>query len=103
MIWFTETPWPPIIILAIIAIACLAVWTSQKRAAWLLAGLLTVAAAVGVFVIERSIVTEAERVEQSVHDLAAAFQRKDRDSTASFFSVQAPELQTQVRLATDWV
>src|SRR4051812_36960409 len=103
MTWFTETPWPPMIILAIIAIACLAAWTSQKRAAWLLAGLLTVVAAVAVFVIEQSIVTEAERVEQSVHALAAAFQRKDRDATLSFFSVQAPELQTQVGQALDWV
>ena len=44
MTWFTETPWPPIIILAIAAVACLAAWTSQKRGLWLVAGLLAVAA-----------------------------------------------------------
>ena len=103
MTWFTETPWPPIFILAIAAVACLAAWASQKRGFWLMAGLLAVVAAVAVFLIERSVVTEAERVEQSVHALAAAFQRKDRDGTLSFFSQQGPELRTQVAQALDWV
>ena len=103
MTWFTETPWPPIIILAIAAIACLVAWASQKRGFWLVAGLLAIVAAVAVYLIERAVVTEAERVEQSVHALATAFQRKDRDGTLSFISVQAPELRTQVEQALAWV
>ena len=103
MTWFTETPWPPIIILAIVAVVCLAAWASQKRGSWLVAGLLAVVAAVAVFLIERSVVTEAERVEQSVNALADAFQRKDREGTLSFFSLQAPELRAQVAQALDWV
>ena len=99
MTWFTETPWPPIFILAIAAVACVAAWASQKRGFWLVAGLLAVVAAIAVFLFERSVVTEAERVEQSVHALAAAFQRKDRDATLSFFSLQAPELRRQVEQA----
>src|SRR5579863_9661914 len=97
MIWFTETPWPPIIILAIAAIVCLAAWASQKRGFWLVGGVLAVAAIVAVYFIERSIVTEAERVEQSVHSLAAAVQRKDREAALAFFSVQAPELRNQIQ------
>ncbi len=95
MTWFTETPWPPIIILAIAAGACLAAWASQKRGLWLVTGLLAVVAIFAVYIFERSIVTEAERVEMSIRSLAAAFQRKDRDATLSFFSLQAPELRTQ--------
>ena len=103
MTWFTENPWPPIFILAIAAVACVAMWASQKRGFWLVAGLLAVVAAVTVFLFERSVVTEAERVEQSVHALAAAFQRKDHDTTLSFFSLQAPELRTQAEQALSWV
>src|SRR5258708_21859184 len=103
MSWFTENPWPLMIILAIAAIAFGAAWMSEKRGLWLAAGLLSFGAVIGVYLIERSIVTEAERVEQSVHDLAAAFQRKDKEGTLSYFSVQAPELRTQVGQALDWV
>jgi hypothetical protein len=103
MTWFTENPWPPIIILAIVTVVCVAAWTSQKRGIWLVAGLLAVVAAVIVFVVERAIVTDAERVGQSVHDLAAAFQRKDRDGTLSFISLQAPELRVLVAQAIDWI
>jgi ketosteroid isomerase-like protein len=103
MTWFTENPWPPMIILALAAVACLAAWSSQKRGIWLTAGLLASAAVVAVYLFERSIVTEAERVEKSIHALAAAFQRKDRDATLSHFSVREQELRTQVGQALDWV
>src|SRR5438067_2019611 len=103
MTWFTENPWPLMIILAIAAIACLAAWASQKRGLWLVAGMLAVVGMGAVYLIERSVVTEAERVGQNVHALAAAFQRKDRDGTLSFFSLQAPELRVQVEQALDWV
>jgi len=103
MTWFTENPWPPIVILAIAAIACLAAWTSQKRGFWLVGGILSVAAIVAVYVFERSIVTDAERVEQSVHALVAAYSRKDRDGTLAFFSVQAPELRGRVEQALSLV
>src|SRR5580692_392709 len=99
MTWFTENPWPLMIILAIAAVAFLAAWTSQKRGLWLAAGLLSFAAVIAVYLFEKSVVTEAERVEQSVHDLASAFQRKDRVGTLSFFSLQAPELRAQVEPA----
>jgi ketosteroid isomerase-like protein len=103
MTWFTETPWPLIVILGIAACACLAVWTSQKRGIWLIAVAILAADAVAVFVIEKSVVTEAERVEQQVFDLTGAFQRKDRDRVLSFFSLQAPELRKMANDALDLV
>ncbi len=92
MTWFTDTPWPLIVILGIAACVCLALWTSQKRAVWLVGVVILVGVAVGVFVVEKSIISEAERVEQNVYDLTGAFQRKDRERVLSFFSLQAPDL-----------
>jgi hypothetical protein len=91
MTWFTENPWPPIFVLGIAACAMLAVWSSQKRAIWLMGSLTVVIAAVAVFIVERSIVTEGERVEKKVLELTAAFQLRDKDRLLSFFSVRAPE------------
>jgi hypothetical protein len=103
MTWFTETPWPLIVILGFAACLCLALWTSQKREVWLVAVLVLVAAAVAVFFVEKSIVTEAERVEQDVYDLTGAFQRKDRERLLSFFSLQAPDLRTKALEALNLV
>ena len=91
------------LILVIAAVACLAAWVSQKRGFWLVAGLLSLLAAGAVYFVERSIVTEAERVEQNVRALAAAFQLKDRDATLAFFSLQATGLRVQVAQALDSV
>jgi len=99
MTWFTETPWPPIFILVLVAGGCLAVWSSQKRGLWLSAALVALIAAVGVYFAERLIVTEAERVETEVHSLVSAFERKDHDGLVSFFSARAPELQAMAEQA----
>ena len=92
MTWFTETPWPLVFILAVIACIMLAAWSAQKRGIWIVGSLAAILAAVAVVFVERTIVTESERVEQSVLDLTRAFQRKDHDRTLSFISLQAPEL-----------
>lgn len=92
MTWITETPWPLVVILAVAAGIMLAVWSAQKRGIWIVGSLAAILAAVGVVFVERSIVTESERVEQSVLDLTRAFQKKDHDRTLSFISLQAPEL-----------
>ena len=66
--------------------------SSQKQGSWLVGAVILCMAAVAVFFVEKAIFTEAERVEQNVLDLTAAFQRKDRERTLSFFSLQAPDL-----------
>jgi hypothetical protein len=103
MTWFTETPWPPIFILGIVACILLAVWSSQKRGIWLIGALIALIAAAAVFFVERAVVTEAERVEKNVFDLTSAFQRKDRDRTLSFFSAQAPDLRDMATYALNLV
>src|SRR3974390_385949 len=103
MTWFTENPWPPIFILGIAACAMLAVWSAQKRGIWLMGTLTALIAAVAVFVVERAIVTEGERVEKKVLELTAAFQSRDKDRLLSFFSVQAPEWRLMAQTALERV
>src|SRR5262249_15663689 len=103
MTWLTENPWPPIFILAVAACVMAAVWTSQKRGAWLVGALTAVIAAAAIFFVERAIITEGERVEQHVRDLVEAFVRGDRDRVVSCFSVRAPELRALALRGLDLV
>jgi hypothetical protein len=103
MTWLTENPWPPIFILAIAACVMVAVWTSQKRGAWLIGAVTAVIAALAVFFVEKAIITEGERVEQHVRELVEAFVRGDRERVVSFFSAKAPELRSLALRGLDLV
>jgi hypothetical protein len=92
MSWFTENPWPLIVILGIVAAVCLAVWSSQKRGLWLGASIFAVIAAIGVYVLAQSVETEAERVAKEIDALTDAFTKKDQDRTLAFFSPKAVDL-----------
>ena len=73
--WFTETPWPPILILCVVGVLLFLGWHSQRKTVFLAGSALCVALCGIVFVVEELIVTERERVEQRLSDFAAAFQR----------------------------
>jgi hypothetical protein len=90
--WFTETPWPPIMIFSAIAagLAAALVTTQQGRYALGIVALLI--ASLVTWLVEQNIVTESERVEQAVYDVAEAFQQRDEDRMLSFFSQRTPEL-----------
>lgn len=92
MTWITENPWPLVVICAVFAGIMLAAWSAQKRGMWAIGSLAVILLGVAAVFVERSIVTESERVEQSVLDLTRAFQKQDHDRTLSFISLQAPEI-----------
>lgn len=73
--WFTETPWPPIVGLCVVGVLLFLGWMSQRKTAFLVGVVLCLALCGIVFVVEQQIVTERERVEQTLLDFAAAFQR----------------------------
>lgn len=101
--WFTETPWPPIVIFSIVAAVLVAVWSAQKRA-WPLIGAATlVVLCVLTYVFERFYVTDGERVEADVLGLAHAFQHKDLEKTLSYFSPQAVKLRAEIENAMYFV
>ena len=73
--WFTDTPWPPILILSVLGVLLFLGWVSQRKTGYLAGVALCVALCGLVFVVEQQIVTETERVEQRLLDFTAAFQR----------------------------
>lgn len=101
--WFTENPWPPIFILAILACVLGAAWLSQRRGIWLIGAALALGGCGAIFFVERGIVTEGERVETNVLQLVSAFQKKDRPATLAFFSKQAPKWRDVAERALDTV
>ena len=89
MSWFTEEPWYPLLgcVLALLALGGL--WRTTPNPVYLKAMAGVVFAAVVVIVVERAIVTEAERIDEGVRDMVAAFRRQDVDRTLSHISAAA--------------
>ncbi len=105
--WFTENPWPPIGLCALVFAVFFIRWQLVRKRSCLYVMAACVASAVVIFFVERAIVTERERIEQSIRDLAWTFEMESalydtrstppadlsRVKTLSFISSQAPELQ----------
>jgi len=73
--WFTETPWPPIIGLCFVGVLLFLGWMSQRNTGFLAGVALCLALCGIVFFVEQQVVTERERVEQRLLDFAVAFQQ----------------------------
>lgn len=101
--WFTETPWPPISILAAIACVLLAAWLINARRAYLMGMLVCGLLSIGVYLVESWVVTTSEQLEDNVYALTAAFQQKKPDETLAFFSESALTERLLVRWAMEAV
>lgn len=101
--WVTENPWPPIVILVTLAVVLAGVWTQNQRSVFLLGVLGLLAAAVAVFVIERQIVTESERIEANVEAMVDAAVRGNVDEVVAFISPQENLLRRIVQSGLDLV
>jgi hypothetical protein len=84
--WFTEDPWPPIVLCGLLAAVFAFLWSGNRRGVYLAAAFGLCLAAGGIYFLERSIVTERERVEAAVYELCSAFQKKDAPAVLNFFS-----------------
>ncbi len=98
--WFTETAWPPMLILISLAAGSGWMWFQRRQSRFLTAALVLIVAAGATWYVEQWIVTDAERVSQAVVDVADAFVRRDVPRTQSFF---AQDLQPVVALAFAFV
>ena len=76
--WFTETPWPPIAILMLVAAGFLLALIQTQAGKWLIAAGVCVVLAMAVWFVERAIVTPAERVEANLIAMVQAFQKNDQ-------------------------
>jgi len=81
-----ENPWPAAFAFTAVAVVFAILWSSQKRAWPLVASIVCVLAAGGMFLIDQAVITDAEQIELHVRDLAAAFQQKDLERVTSYFS-----------------
>ena len=89
--WFTETPWPPIIGLCVVGVLLFLGWMSQRKAMFLAGVALCLALCGIVFVVEQQIVTEREHVEQTLLDFAVAFQQDSMRQGLVNLVVPGPE------------
>lgn len=97
--WFTEDAWPPIILLVMIGIGLAFVAQSQQKPRLFVASAFMGILAGMTYFMERAIVTEREKIEFAIHDMARAFQEKDMAGTLNYISPQQTELQIAVTAA----
>lgn len=101
--WFTETAWPPIMILATAGGAGVALFLTTQRVKYLLALIPLVLLGPVIYAFERRTVTERERVEQSIYDVTAAFERQDHPEVFRYIGRQEFMLQGIAKWALETV
>lgn len=84
--WFTETPWPPIVICAMLAMALVARLYFVRRGIYVVGVIGLMIGGIAIYAIERQIVTVREEVEASISGVIDAFQKRDLNGTLAFFS-----------------
>lgn len=99
MTWFTQNPWPVVVLSIVAAICCflLAVRTGNRRwlpgiAACLLIGLLAL-------VVDRLVVTDHEAVSELIEAARNAVEANDIDGVLAHVDPQAEELRGTIRSA----
>jgi hypothetical protein len=94
--WFTEDPWPPLMILALLAIVFGIAWNATHRGLYLFitAGLIALGGL--VFIVEELIETKSEQVEARVYALANAVVDGDPAKVISFISPEAKGLREEI-------
>jgi hypothetical protein len=96
--WLSENPWPLAGACAVLAVACLVLLKATQQGKYLLRAGVLAALALLVVVVERAWVTDAERIEAVVYDLAAAVRRSDADATLALLTPDVSLIQTSVTL-----
>jgi len=79
----------------------MAAWTTTGKNGFLIAGSAMPVLCLGILLIDALVMTDREQVEQSVYDLADAFERGDQAETLNLISRQAPEIRSMAELALE--
>ncbi|MEZ6032408.1 MAG: hypothetical protein R3C17_04905 [Planctomycetaceae bacterium] len=88
MSWLTENPWPLLLMLAGTALVALILGVPKGRSV----AIICVLAAVGLYLIEMSIVTPAEEVEAKLQTMLEAFQERNQDAIDRAIADESPKL-----------
>ena len=88
MRWIAEDPWPGIILLAGVAGLCLILRARASR--WLVPVCLGLAG--GLYLLEQSIVTSSERIQEGLESLRLGFVNESQEEINRWISEDSPEL-----------
>src|SRR4051812_22021397 len=102
IVWFTENPWPPMLVAGLAALVCFGLWNTERRNLYFFMMLAFLGMTGGIYAVERAIVTEGERLQYSVVEMCDHFRRKDPE-TLDYFSDSAPEWKSVCRTAMNMV
>lgn len=101
--WFTENPWPPILIVATLATALACLWFQRQQTKYLAGAIALALACVPIFFVEQSIVTEGEKIEANVRAMVDHCVRGDADGVLDFVAANANESRATIIQALNLV
>lgn len=94
--WFTEDPWPAVMILAVLGLVFGIAWYSTRRGVHFLLAIGMVVLGLVVLLAEQMIVTEAEDVEARVLELGDAVVEGNPETVMGFFGAGTESLQSTI-------
>ena len=92
--WFTETAWPPIIMLGVVGVLLFLGWISQRRLGYLVGVFVCMGLCGVVWFVEQQIITEREIVETRLYDFATTVQRESLQRGVANLILGGPEPET---------
>ncbi|MBS0205741.1 MAG: hypothetical protein JSS49_22800 [Planctomycetes bacterium] len=99
--WLTENPWPPMLIAGLIALVYLVMWNANRRGVHLVLALLFLLSCGGIYLLEKAIVTDGEKVQARVVQLCEDF--RDKKDVSDYVSDSAPGLKAMFQAAMQLV
>jgi hypothetical protein len=102
MTMFIESPWPATLVCIALQVILGVVFMRTGRAWVLVLMALVLAATCGAILLEQTIVTDTEQVEDTLHAIAEYLSANDKQSVLACFSPRCPQL-GEVRAALDRV
>ena len=100
--WFTENPWPPMLLAGLGSLVCFGLWNSNRRNLYLMSAFVFLAIVGVVYVVERAIVTDGEKLQAEVVQLCDQFRKRD-PATLDHFSVNSTDLRLLCKTAMEAV
>ena len=100
--WFTENPWPPMLLAVLGSLVCFGLWNSNRRNLYLMSAFVFLGIAGAVYVVERAIVTDSEKLQAEVVQLCNQFRKRD-PATLDHFSLNATDLRFLCKTAMETV
>ena len=100
--WFTENPWPPMLLAGLASLVCFGLWNSDRRNLYLVSAFVLLGIVGAVYAVERAIVTDGEKLQSEIAQLCDQFRKRD-PATLDHFSATATDLKALCKTAMETV